>query len=57
MREKSVNFGAIKEPGLTKMVSANRLDTSLIRNIHPPRTTIGFSAQGDCRVLRGVCFL
>ena len=30
-----------------------RRGTSLIRNTHPPRTTIGFWALGYCRVLRG----
>ena len=31
--------------------------TSLMRNTHPPRITIGPSASGYCRVLRGGMFL
>ena len=30
---------------------------SLIRNTHPPRTTMGLKALGYCRVLRGGWFL
>ena len=45
-RRKSVDFAAKEDPGPTKLVSQNRLKqycrvTSLIRNTHPPRITIG----------------
>ena len=31
--------------------------TSLIKNTHPPKITIGLQAKVYCKVLRGWCFL